>query len=506
MRFGKSFASSVALITLFAVITRAIGFVFRIFLSRVLGPEMLGVYQIAMSFFMIFLTLVATGLPLAISKRVATKQSGGVVWAGLVIAGVLSLVACTVVLAGASLFGRLFTDARCIKILIVLVPSVIASGVYCVIRSVWWGEKRYFLLGLSELLEQVIRIVVFVIMLAFAFAFVDMGQIAAISYTVACVLGAAVVVAIFIKTYKLRAKSDITVRQQFKPLLRTAAPVTGVRTVASLTMPIICVLLPARLVAGGYTPTAAVAAFGVLVGMTLPVLTIPQTVISSLSTALVPELSSAHNDKDKVKINRQISNALTFTLFIVFALTPAFMALGGGMGTFLYANRTSGVLLSQFAFAMVPMSLSQITNAILNSLGAETRAMKHYFIGSIALFAAIWFLPPVMGVAALMVGMGACMTIASVLNLVLIARITGAPVVRTTLRQVAIFSALVVPTALIGYLLFGLLERPFGLFLALLVCGTACTGAYILLCHVLDVVKISIFRLKSSHNKTCSTS
>ena len=498
----RTFVHAVALITAFAVATRAIGFLFRIFLSRVLGAEMLGVYQISMAFFMVFLTLVATGLPLAISKQVATRNTRGVVTAGLVISLSASALVCLVVLAGSRFFGFLFTDERCIAILIALIPSVIAASVYGVIRAVWWGEKRFFLLGATELLEQVLRVVVFAVMLAVAFLFVDLSQIAALSYTVAFFIATVVVVIIFIKTRRLKTPALTGHPSQYKPLIKSAAPITGVRLAASLTMPIISVLVPMRLIAAGWSPTAAVAAFGVLVGMTLPLLTIPQTVISSLSTALVPELSSAHKDKNSASVSKQINNALRFTLFINFLLVPVFMALGEGIGVFLFDDVQSGVFLSLYAWAMIPMSMSQITNAILNSLGAETRAMKNYFIGSLALFAAIWFLPGVIGIGALVVGMGACMIIASILNLFLIRKLIKTPALAGTpfekggmigslISHFVTLTLITIPAALVGYFTQGIAGSMLPLFFALGISGAITLGTFLVLCHLFKVIDVN---------------
>jgi len=543
----KTFVKAVALITIFAVATRAIGFMFRIFLSRVLGAEMLGVYQIAMAFFMVFLTLISSGLPLAISKQVATKQTKGVIAAGLVISLGASFLVCLLVFLFKNLYGGLFTDQRCIAILIALIPSVIAASVYSVIRAVWWGQKKFFLLGITELIEQILRVIVFVIMLALAFLFTDMAQIAALSYTVACFIGAAVVAVIFLKTKRLTTPPSAPLHKggeqtanlslqtvpneqaigsppiwrggprsggvvpQYRPLLRSAAPITGVRLVASITMPVISILIPLRLISAGWSPTAAIAAFGVLVGMTLPLLSIPQTVISSLSTALVPELSSAHKAKNSDSVSKQIQNCLKFTLFINFLLLPVFMSVGEGIGTFLYADRTSGIYLAHFAWAMIPMSMSQITNAILNSLGAETRAMKHYFIGSIALFAAIWFLPPIIGISALVVGMGVCMSIASILNLLLITKLirknlspradTGsAPThlspnfAASVIGQCLLFTVISIPAILAGVFAHGVVQHMFPSFIALGLSGSAAMCVFIVLCHLFKVVNLRTLR------------
>jgi len=498
---ANTFASSVLLITIFAAATRAIGFFFRIFLSRVLGAEMLGVYQIAMAFFMVLLTLVSSGLPLAISKRVATKQHGGVVPAGLVIGIITSVIACAIVLIFSHFFGFLFTDERVILILIVLLPSVIAASVYAVIRAVWWGERRYFLLGATELAEQIFRIIVFVIMLALAFKFTDMAGLAALSYTVAFVVAAIMCAGIYLKTRKLGTPEGGTTMGQYKPLLKSAAPITGMRLLASLSLPLIAIIIPMRLIQYGWSTTAAVSAFGILVGMTIPILTIPQTIISALSTALVPDLSSAHDRQDTKKIKDRIENAMKFTLFINFLILPAFIAMGPGIGTFLYANVESGIFLSHFAWAMIPMSLAQITNAILNSLGAETRAMKNYAIGAVLMFLIIWFMPGILGIGALVVGMAVCMTVATILNLALIAKLGVSGLVYKVFSEIFIFTLIALPSALLGYFVFSLSEPVFGLFFGLAFGGAFASGSFVTLCHVFNIVKFELntFKQKSTN-------
>ena len=178
----RAFTKSVLVITAFAALTRFIGFVFRIFLSRLLGAEMLGVYQMALSIFMILLTTISSGLPLVISREVAKYPKNSPKVRSLTIAGLLigisvSALLCITVLLGQKFFGFIFTDERCLGILFALLPALVASSIYSVLRSIWWGEKKFFLLGLTELVEQVARVIIFVPLLGIAFYFADMAFI-----------------------------------------------------------------------------------------------------------------------------------------------------------------------------------------------------------------------------------------------------------------------------------------------------------------------------------------
>ena len=71
----KSIFHSVATITFFAIITRLLGFFLRIYLSRAVGAEALGKYQIALSVLSVLLTVIASGIPLTISKMTSAALS-----------------------------------------------------------------------------------------------------------------------------------------------------------------------------------------------------------------------------------------------------------------------------------------------------------------------------------------------------------------------------------------------------------------------------------------------
>ena len=162
----KSLFKTVALITLFSFLTRIAGFLFRIFLSRTVGAEGLGLFQVASSIFMVLLTVISSGLPLIISRMSATflankekKKEASMVTVATMFALVMSIVLCLLVLIFRSVFSKLFTDERCMQILIVMLPSLVFSSVYCVLRGALWGRGNYFALCVTEFYEQVIRII-----------------------------------------------------------------------------------------------------------------------------------------------------------------------------------------------------------------------------------------------------------------------------------------------------------------------------------------------------------
>lgn len=423
----KSLLKTVALITLFSVLTRIVGFLFRIYLSRAIGPEALGLYQIAFSVFIVILTTVSSGIPFIISRITASIggknqkiEKGKLVSSSLIMSFCLSVLVCLFVFVFQRLFANIFTEESCLQILLTLLPAVVFSSIYSVFRGVLWGEDNYFALCVSEFFEQVVRIFICGIILTTTLSALESAVSVAWSLTIACFLSAVFVTLLyFCYGGRLFKPSKI-----YKRVLKESSPITGVRMIGSLIQPLIALIIPFRLVAMGYTKVQAMVLYGVTLGMTFPLLFIPTMLIGSLSTALVPDISSAMAENNTKHIEKRIKSSMNFTLFISCFFVPLFLGVGDIIGVFLFDNALSGTLLQYSAWVMIPMGLTNITSSILNSMGMEIKSCINYFFGAIALFLCIWFLPVIVGINAFAIGMGISMSITSILNIIMLEKKT----------------------------------------------------------------------------------
>ena len=156
---------SFLIITLFSLISRLIGFIFRVYLSRTIGAEALGLYQVSFSVFMVINTLVCSGIPVIISRSVAgininRQKEFKLLTTSLLFTLILALFLIAFVLLFKNLFTLIFTDEICLLILIILLPMLITNSAYNIYRSYFYGNKKFFLICLFDLIEEVSRIVI----------------------------------------------------------------------------------------------------------------------------------------------------------------------------------------------------------------------------------------------------------------------------------------------------------------------------------------------------------
>ncbi|MGN1061276.1 MAG: oligosaccharide flippase family protein, partial [Candidatus Coproplasma sp.] len=104
----KNIYKSAAQVTVFSIIEKTLSFIYRIILSRTIGAEGLGIYQICLSVFSVFLTVAATGIPVTVSRLIAKNSATGKPHAkhAVVTSGVLCSLIFTVPVALFLFFGK----------------------------------------------------------------------------------------------------------------------------------------------------------------------------------------------------------------------------------------------------------------------------------------------------------------------------------------------------------------------------------------------------------------
>lgn len=500
----KTLFKAVALITFFSVLTRAAGFIFRIYLSRTIGAEALGVYQVSLSVFFVLLTFVASGLPLIISRNTAKyttlkdfKSEKQMMGGSLLFATITSILLCTFVVVFKDVFSLLFTDERSFQILLFLLPAVLLTGLFTVFRGWLWGKNNYFAVCFTEFIEQISRILICVVLLAGTFTILDGASAAAISLTISCVISTVIIIVWYFASGGRVSKPKYV----YKDIIKPSSPITTVRIITSLVQPLIAIIIPLRLVAAGYTNSQAMSLFGVAIGMTLPLLFIPSTIIGSLSMALIPDLSSAVTKQDNTYIHNRVKTSLIFTMFFSALFVPLFMGAGEEIGLFFYDNALSGSLLSYSAWFMIPFGITSITASILNAVGLELKSMKNYIIGAILLLICVWFLPEYIGINALVWGMGLCMITSALLNIIMLRKKIGLSLGFS--KAFWLMLVFIIPTAAITNFLTKLLLNFFNLFFTLFVSCSVGGICFVLLCVIFNLIDYqSIFvRFKKSKSK-----
>ena len=272
---------SAALVTVFSTIEKALSFFYRIVLSRIIGAEGLGIYQICLSVFAVFLTMASSGIPVTVSRLMAKSGAEGDVKGknSAVTAGILGTLIFTVPIAIILFFGRnlldfLFSDDRCKDIFLLLLPGLILTSVYAVIRGSFWGNKQFLPYSVIELLEDAVMVILGCI-LVYGIADPVLGAQRA---TLAVLISYVFSFIVSLGWYFFRGGRLANPKSQLKPLFSSSLPITAMRTSTSVLNSAVAVLLPVLLMSAyNLTNSEAISLYGVAIGMSVPILFIPSS-------------------------------------------------------------------------------------------------------------------------------------------------------------------------------------------------------------------------------------
>lgn len=425
----KPLVKATLIITIITICTRAVGFLYRVYLSRLLGPEGIGIYQIALSIFSVLITITSSGIPTTVSRKSAQyyvlkddKSADSLVTSAAVFTFIIASVFCLLILIFDNLFAFVFTDKRCMPVFMMLLPAFLSSSIYSAFRGGLWGKKAYVAYSIVELAEELILVGSGLLLTLSVDTIAKKTLSAAAAISISYTVAAIITVIIYLK----RGGKFRKPKGQLAPLLKSAAPVTGVRLSSNILNSIIALIFPMMLtILGGLTKSEALAEFGIISGMTLPLLFLPSTVVGSLSLVLVPEISQNITLKNNEEVKKRIDSALNFALAVALIIIPAFIACGKEFGIFLYNNEKPGNYLQYFSILMAPMCLSAISTSVCNSMGKEYITLRNFLIGAALMLICILALPGVLGVYALMLGQLLSLTITSVLNIICIKKSAG---------------------------------------------------------------------------------
>ncbi len=484
----KSIFKAVAVVTIFSVLTRLLGFFFRVFLSRKLGAEGLGLYQMATSILGIFMTLISSGLPLTTAKFVSKYESNNdlikrnkVVSSSLVIALVTAVACSLVIFALKSVWNIVLTDSRAVEIMIILIPSIIFSAIYAVFRGALWGQSDYFSCGLTEFFEQIVRFVLTIIMLNNITDCFDATKNSAFAFNITCLASALLTLVIYFKRAKLSFKKG-----EYINVLKSATPITGIRLANSFVQPLTTLIIPTMLILSGYSKTEAVASFGVVMGMTFPLLYVPMSVVGSISMVLIPTISSMMTKNDFSSIERNVSNALNVSVFLSMLFVPLYLSVGNLIGIVLYDNVMAGVMLQLSAICVVPITLSNLTGSVLNALNLETKSFVNYLIGSSTLFAILMIFTPIIGINSIVLSFFVSMSLTTLLNLRKVKKVVpnlNFNLISTTFK----YSLIIAPSSILGHFVCNICVHLFGNFISAIVGGSIAILSVIILSKLLNL-------------------
>ena len=211
-------------------------------------------------------------------------------------------------------------------------------------------------------------------------------------------------------------------------MLRIALPLALSAYARSALSTLQHLLVPRGLRAAGYSADRALAGYGVIQGMALPVVLFPSCLLAALSELIVPTLTEAQVRHDAAGIRRAVrmllSRCLAYSL-----LTAAFLFLcAAPLGWYIYQNSQAGRFIRILAPLIPILYTDMAVDGCLKGLGEQVWSMGVNIFDALLGLLLVWQLLPRYALAGFLIMVYATEIVnflLSALRLVKVIRLTG---------------------------------------------------------------------------------
>lgn len=511
---ANKFVSGTLILTLSGFVVKAIGSINWIILSRILGGEGIGIYQMAFPIYLLALEISSAGIPIAISiitaEKAAKKDYGGaqrIFHVSLTMLCSTALFLSIVVFFGSGwlISSGIIRESRAYYSLIALAPAIFFTTIIAGYRGYLQGWQQMTPTALSQIVEQLVRVFV---MLGFAALLLPYGlEYAAGGASLGAGAGGAAALLVLLYYYhrlkrSLPTNGPVFPKEKITHILKRLVILAIPISLASIMLPVVSnldlLIVPRRLEVAGYSTAQATELFGYLTGMSVPLINLATILTAAMAMSLVPAISHSFTLHENNEIHHRTAGAMRIALLVTIPFSVMLYVMAEPVVTLIYNAPAAADATRAVSIAICFLGLHQITTAILQGLKKPKIPVINMGIACCFKVACNWFLVaiPAFGITGASYATVADIGIAAALNLFFIYRNTGYIIdIKTVLKNVV--SAIIMGVAM--YFAYDFLTLHMGLFLSLFITCVMGSAIYIGLMIVNggvtrdDVVKIPFF-------------
>lgn len=391
----SAFFEKTMILTLSNILTGTLTFIFSIILSREIGSKGVGLYQLVMPVYLLFLSFTGGGITVTVSKIAAEKKALGryneiykTVKALCIFEFIWSLIITAFVLICSKFISAtILADKRTLLAIVAFCPAIIIVSISSVYKGAFYGLQRVIEPALIDIVEKIGRVLIIFLLIgvirnsgievtsAAAVFSLSLGEFISLMLFLICYKN-------FVRTHPGYGKSDNSL-QLIINVLKLSMPLAINGILSTIFSTITTVLIPKRLQAAGIPYESALSMLGKLQGMALTIAFYPTIIIGALNVLLIPSISEAVAFKKNYIVNHRMNISLTIASVTAFSSAAIMLAIPGRLGQFLYKDPAVGEILKILAPGIPIIYIEMVAFSILNGLGKQTRLLINSIILSI---------------------------------------------------------------------------------------------------------------------------
>lgn len=402
---GKKLVYNTALLTGSSLLMRCIGMAFQAWLAGRIGATGIGLFQLVMSVEMLCTTLAVSGIRFAATRIVAEEIGSGregavgtAVFRCCMYSLLFGCAAAAVLMSFAEPVGFLWIgDARTVMSLRILACGLPFLSLSSVLSGYFTACGRVWKSALVHLIEQLS----YIGLVALFLSRTPQGDIerncAAVTagITASDMLSFALMFAFFLGDRRAHAQRSARSERLTARMLGVALPLAVSSYARSALSTLEHMLVPRGLRRSGLSADSALAGYGVIQGMAMPLISFPSCLLMAVAELIVPELTEAQMRGDGALIRRTVSKLIKRSLLFSALAAAALFSLAGALSSAVYGSDEAAVYIRLLAPLVPVMYTDMVVDGCLKGLGQQVWSMGINIFDAALGAALVWLLLPV---------------------------------------------------------------------------------------------------------------
>lgn len=377
------FIKNAAILTASSLLLRFVGIFFKVWLAAKINAEGIGLYQLVFSVYMFAATFATSGICTAVTRLISEElvigSKGGIrrILSRCIMLSVgISIITISLLYFGGDFIAKnILRDTRAALSLKILGFSLPFMSVCSCIKGYFMARRKAAPSSFSQILEQIVRIIV-IMPLVSKYSAIGLEYSCA-AILVGDVLAEAASCAYVYFAYKFDFKrlkiAPHTVQKAYRllPVIsHIALPISAGKYLNSLLRMIENILVPICL-SEFSAASNGISLFGMIKGMALPILFFPSTLLGTLSTLLLPEISEASVCNRTGVVRSIVARIIKSCCILSIIFSGIFLVCGKNLGVLIYNDSDVGLLLCALSPIIPFMYLDAISDGILKGLDQQ---------------------------------------------------------------------------------------------------------------------------------------
>lgn len=423
MKRIKVFIFNTIILMISGILLRVLAIYFNVYISNKVGTEMLGVFQLIMSVYLFGITLANFGINLSSTRVVSEELALGNVSGTKKVAKHCLYFSLISGITASFLFYifRDFILEKClhnkvsVQIIYMLCLALPLISMCNAINGYFAGIRKVYKNSIAQFWEQISKIVATTFLLNL---FLPKG----INYSCfALILGDLIseissfifIYILYLIEIKEQNNSNIHLlniknifknlkysseKKYSKEILRISFPVAITSYIRSGLSTIKQLIIPSSLEKSGNSCKDALSTYGIINGMSMPVIMFPEVFIKSFSNLLIPEFARYFAKKDFKRTKEMTTLLLFFTALFSISVSIIMYIFSDYLGLKLYNNLDASFYIKVLAPLAFFIYVDTVVDSILRGLDAQVGVMIVNIFDLIISCLIILFVVPKLGV------------------------------------------------------------------------------------------------------------